>query len=319
MVGAVTLALEHEMARDTRVVLFGEDVEMGGVFRATSGLREKFGERVFDTPLAESAIAGMALGAAAQGLRPVAEIQFAGFIYPCVDQIANHIARLQWRTLGRLKAPLVIRTIIGAGIGAPEHHSESPEAIFAHIPGLTIFIPTSPERAYRGLLAAIRNPDPVLFFEPTRLYQTKESFEDNGEALQLHQPFLLREGGDLTMVAWSAIVKETCLAADNLSAEFGISADVFDLATVAPLSIEPILESVQKTGRLMVITEAVRTCSIADAIVSRVACDPKTLMCLEKPPIVIAAPHVPTSMSRHEHFFIPSVKEISTKAQALFE
>src|SRR6188508_113865 len=219
LVEAINRALATEMARDESVVVLGQDVGAnGGVFRATAGLQERFGtDRVVDTPLAETLIAGMSIGLAAQGMRPVAEIQFMGFIYPAIDQLLNHAARLRNRTCGRLSCPMVLRSPIGAGIHAPEHHSESTETLFAHIPGLRVVIPSSPARAYGLLLAAIRDPDPVVFLEPTRLYRlAKENVEDNGEALPLDTCFILREGQDITLVTWGAMVKESLAAAQSL-------------------------------------------------------------------------------------------------------
>ncbi len=209
LVEAVNLALASEMERDPDVIIFGEDVGTdGGVFRATAGLLARFGpERVLDTPLSESLIAGMAIGMAAQGLKPVAEIQFTGFIYPAMDQIINHASRLRHRTRGRLTCPMVLRSPCGAGIHAPEHHSESVEALFAHIPGLRVLIPSSPKRAYGLLLASIRDPDPVIFLEPTRLYRLfKEEVDDSGEAAPLDTCFVLREGSDITLVSWGAML-----------------------------------------------------------------------------------------------------------------
>ncbi len=203
LVEAVNLALAYELEHDQNVILLGEDIGVnGGVFRATAGLQARFGShRVVDTPLAEAAIAGVAIGMAAAGLKPVAEIQFTGFMYPTIDQIINHASRMRHRTRGRLSCPMVLRAPSGAGIHAPEHHSESPETLFAHVPGLRMVIPSSPARAYGLLLAAIRDPDPVIFFEPTRLYRLfKQQVEDNGEALPLDACFVLREGRDLTGV-----------------------------------------------------------------------------------------------------------------------
>ncbi len=224
------------------VVVLGEDVGAeGGVFRATDGLLQRFGaDRVLDTPLAEGAIAGLSVGLAAQGFRPVSEIQFTGFIYPAIDQMANHAARLRTRTRGRLTCPMVLRAPYGGGIRAVEHHSESPEAIFAHIPGLRVVIPSSPARAYGLLLAAIRNPDPVVFFEPTRLYRAaREEVEDDGAALPLDRAFVLREGRRLTLVTWGAMTKETAAAAEML-AEDGISAEILDLATLKPFDTDAV-------------------------------------------------------------------------------
>src|SRR5687767_9900733 len=205
LVKAVNLAFRHEMERDASVVVLGQDVGVdGGVFRSTLGLAGRFGpERVIDTPLAEALIAGMAIGMAAEGLKPVAEIQFSGFAYTVIDQILNHAGRMRHRTRGRISCPMVLRTPCGAGIHAPEHHSESPEAMFAHIPGIRVVYPSSPRRAYGLLLAAIRDPDPVVSLEPTRLYRlVKEEVADDGQAAPLDVCFTAREGSDITLVAW---------------------------------------------------------------------------------------------------------------------
>src|SRR3990167_3745906 len=228
LVEAVNLALAYEMAHDPSVVLLGEDIGAnGGVFRATAGLQARFGEqRVLDTPLAETAIAGLAIGMAAEGMKPVAEIQFTGFIYPTLDHMINHASRLRNRTRGRLSCPMVLRSPYGAGIHAPEHHSESPEALFAHVPGLRMVIPSSPVRAYGLLLAAIRDPDPVVFFEPTRLYRLfKQEVKDEGESLPLDVCYVVREGTDITLVSWGAMLHETLAAADVLARE-AVTAEV---------------------------------------------------------------------------------------------
>ena len=224
LVQAVNLALARAMADDPSVLVVGEDVGAeGGVFRASEGLLDRFGaDRVLDTPLAEGLIAGMSVGLAAQGFRPISEIQFTGFIYPTIDQLANHASRLRTRTRGRLTCPLVVRSPYGAGIRAVEHHSESPEAMFVHIPGLRVVIPSSPARAYGLLLAAIRDPDPVVFLEPTRLYRAaREEVEDDGAALPLDHCFVLREGTDITLITWGAMTKETLAAADRLESRRG--------------------------------------------------------------------------------------------------
>jgi 2-oxoisovalerate dehydrogenase E1 component beta subunit len=270
---AVNQALAYELQHDTDVVLLGEDIGVnGGVFRATAGLQERFGkDRVRDTPLAESMIAGLAIGMSAQGLRPVAEIQFMGFIYSAFDQIISHASRLRNRTRGRLSCPLVIRAPCGGGIHAPEHHCESTEALFAHIPGLRVVIPSSPARAYGLLLAAIRDPDPVIFLEPKRIYRkVKQAVPDNGEALPLDVCFTLREGSDVTVVTWGAITHETLLVADKLMAE-GISVEVIDVATVKPLDMDTIVQSVEKTGRCVIVHEAVRTCGVGAEIAAQLA------------------------------------------------
>lgn len=273
LVEAVNQALAYELAHDPDVVVFGEDVAVnGGVFRTTVGLLDRFGpERVLDTPLAESMIAGMAVGMATQGLKPVAEFQFMGFIYAGFDHIISHAARMRTRTRGRLSCPLVYRAPYGGGIHAPEHHSESTEALFAHIPGIRVVIPSSPARAYGLLLAAIRDPDPVVFLEPKRIYRLiKQEVPDNGEALPLDQCFTLREGSDVTLVTWGAMIKETLEAAEQLASE-GISAEVIDVATIKPIDMVTILESVEKTTRCVIIQEAPKTCGVGAEIAANLA------------------------------------------------
>jgi pyruvate dehydrogenase E1 component beta subunit len=273
MVEAVTMALAWEMEHDERVVVLGEDVGVnGGVFRATAGLAQRFGDqRVIDTPLAETMIAGMTVGMAAQGMRPVAEAQFMGFILPMVDHIMCHAGRLRHRTRGRQSCPMVLRAPFGGGIHAPEHHSESTEAFFAHMPGIRVVIPSSPGRAYGLLLAALRDPDPVVFLEPKRIYRlNKEEVPDNGEDLPLDVCYVLRDGSDITLVTWGAMIKETLEAADQL-AERGISAEVIDVATISPLDMDTIIESVQKTGRCVIVHEAARHCGVGAEIAAGLA------------------------------------------------
>ncbi|MDE2305988.1 MAG: alpha-ketoacid dehydrogenase subunit beta [Gammaproteobacteria bacterium] len=273
MVEAIAMAHGWEMQHDERVVVLGQDVGAnGGVFRATLGLQQRFGgDRVQDTPLAEAAIAGMAVGMAAQGLRPVAEIQFMGFLYPALDQIVNHMSRLRYRTRGRLSCPVVVRMPHGGGIHAPEHHSESVETMLCHVPGLRVVCPSSPARAYGLLLAAIRDPDPVMFLEPARLYRAvRQDVEDDGRALPLDTAFTLREGGDVTIVTWGAMTAETLRAADELAGR-GIDAEVIDLATLSPIDTETILASVGRTGRLVVVHEAARNVGLGAEIAALVA------------------------------------------------
>lgn len=273
LVQAITMALAHEMARDENVVVLGEDVgASGGVFRATDGLIERFGaDRVIDTPLAEVAIAGMAVGMAAEGLRPVAEIQFSGFIYSALDQLLNHASRLRNRTRGRLTCPMVMRAPSGGGIKPPEHHSDSPEGILATVPGLKVVYPSSPAMAYGLILAAIRDPDPVVVLEPTRLYRSgKAEVPDDGAELPIGMSFVLREGGDITLVAWGGMVPEALAAADEL-AEEGVEAAVIDVASISPLDMEPILESVSRTGRCVIVHEAARNSGFGAEIAARLA------------------------------------------------
>lgn len=310
LVEAVNLALKREMENDENVVVLGQDVGVdGGVFRATLGLIERFGaERVIDTPLAETLIIGMAIGMAAEGLKPVAEIQFAGFAYTTIDQILNHAGRMRHRTRGRLSCPLVLRTPCGAGIHAPEHHSESPESIFAHIPGIRVVYPSSPRRAYGLLLAAIRDPDPVVFLEPTRLYRLfKEDVEDNSQILPLDSCFTLREGTDVTLVSWGAMVQETLAAAADL-AEQGINAEVVDVATLKPLDMDTILASVAKTGRCVIVTEAARTCSFASEIAANLAED--GLLTLLAPVQRVTGYDVVVPLPRLEKHYMPGKERI---------
>lgn len=310
LVEAINLALARALADDPNVVVFGEDVGVnGGVFRATVGLQQRFGAaRVFDTPLSEALIAGMTVGLAVEGLRPVAEIQFAGFAYTTIDQLLNEAGRMRHRTLGRLACPLVLRTPCGAGIRAPEHHSESPEAMFAHIPGIRVVYPTSPRRAYGLLLAAIADPDPVVFLEPSRLYRrAKEEVEDDGRALALDRCFVLREGGDVTLVTWGACVLETLQAAEQLAAE-GIAAEVIDVATLKPIDFDTIVASVAKTGRCVIVTEAPRTCSLASEISAEVS--ERALLSLLGPVVRVTGWDTVTPMARLEHLYIPSPQRI---------
>jgi len=310
LVEAVNLALARAMADDATVLVLGEDVGVdGGVFRATDGLLKRFGkERVLDTPLAENVIAGMSVGLAAQGFRPVAEIQFSGFIYPTIDQLANHASRLRNRTRGRLSCPMVVRSPSGGGIRAVEHHSESPEAMFAHIPGLRVVVPSSPARAYGLLLAAIRDPDPVVFLEPTRLYRaSREEVDDDGMALPLDRCFVLREGTDITLVTWGATTKEVLAGADTLAAE-GVSAEVIDVATLKPLDTDGVLESVAKTGRCVIVHEAPLTCGVGAEIAARIA--ERGLVSLLAPIERVAGWDTVMPLYRLEQQYLPSEARI---------
>ncbi len=319
LVESINAALGCEMARDDSVLLLGEDIGAnGGVFRATNGLQGRFGRgRVIDTPLAEGGIAGVAVGMAAMGLRPVAEIQFTGFIYPTIDQMINHASRLRNRTRGRLTCPMVLRSPYGAGIHAPEHHSESPEALFAHMPGLRVVIPSSPARAYGLLLAAIRDPDPVVFLEPTRLYRLfKQEVVDNGDSLPLDTCFLCREGRDVTMVAWGAMIPEAMRSAEALSLE-GIDVEVVDVATLKPFDIETILQSVEKTGRCVIVHEAPRTAGFGAEIAAEIA--ERALYSLLAPVKRVTAYDIVVPLSRLEKQYVPSVERISDAVRGLME
>lgn len=310
LIEAINLALHRAMTEDEAVVVLGEDIGTnGGVFRATLGLKEKFGyKRVLDTPLAESLIAGVSVGMATQGLKPVAEIQFMGFIYAAMEHIVSHATRMRNRTRGRLTCPMVIRTPYGAGIHAPEHHSESVESMFAHIPGLRVVVPSSPVRAYGLLLSAIRNPDPVLFLEPSRIYRlVKRHVVDDGRGLPLDTCFTLRQGKDVTLVSWGAMIHETMLAAKQLS-EQGVEVDVIDVATISPLDMDTILRSVAKTGRCVVVQEAARSFGVASEIASRI--QEEALVWLKSPVTIVAGYDIPVPYSKNEKLYLPSVDDI---------
>lgn len=315
LVEAVNLALARAMADDARVLVLGEDVGAdGGVFRATEGLLARFGaERVRDTPLAEAAIAGIAVGLAAMGFRPVAEIQFDGFMLPTLDQMANHASRLRTRTRGRLTCPMVLRAPYGGGIHAPEHHSDSVETFFAHIPGLRVVIPSSPQRAYGLLLSAIRDPDPVVFLEPKRLYRAlKEKVDDDGNGLPLDTCFTLRTGTDVTLVSWGAMLSETLAAADVLAGD-GTSAEVIDVATLKPLDAAPILGSVERTGRCVIVHEAPLTGGYGGEIAARIA--EHALLSLLAPIRRVAGFDCVMPLPRLEKHYMPTVERIVAAAR----
>ena len=315
LIEALTQAMAYEMRRDPSVLVLGEDVGInGGVFRATSGLIQEFGpERILDTPLDETTIAGLTVGLAAQGMKPIAEAQFDGFMYPMVDHIICHAARLRYRTRGRMSCPMVLRVPWGGGIRAPEHHSEANEAIFTNVPGLRVVMPSSPQRAYGLLLAAIRDPDPVIFFEPKRIYrQYKEEVPDDGEALPLDVCFVLRDGSDVTLVTWGSQVKETLEAADALAKD-GISAEVIDLATVKPLDFDTIHESVKKTGRCVIVHEAPRTAGFGAEISAQLA--EKAMYDLVAPVERVTGYDTHIPLFRLEMKYLPSVEKIVAAAK----
>ncbi|WP_144811518.1 alpha-ketoacid dehydrogenase subunit beta [Aerolutibacter ruishenii] len=315
LIEAVTQALAYEMRADDRVLVLGEDVGVnGGVFRATAGLHAQFGSsRVLDTPLDETTIAGLTVGLATQGMRPVAEAQFDGFMYPMVDHIVCHAARMRYRTRGRLSCPMVLRVPWGGGIRAPEHHSEANEAIFTNVPGLRVVMPSSPQRAYGMLLAAIRDPDPVIYFEPKRIYRAyKEIVPDDGEALPLDVCYVLRDGTDVTLVTWGAQVKECLEAADRLAAE-GISAEVIDVATLRPLDFDTIAESVSRTGRCVIVHEAPKTAGFGAEIAARLAEESMYDLVAPVERVTGYDTHIP--LFRLEMKYLPSVDRIVTAAR----
>lgn len=316
MVDAINLGLARALAEDASVVVFGEDVgKNGGVFRATTNLQEQFGvRRVMDTPLAEALIAGISVGMSSYGMRPVAEIQFLGFIYAALEHVISHASRMRNRTRGRLTCPMVIRAPYGGGIHAPEHHSESTEALFAHIPGLRVVVPSSPERAYGLLLSAIRNPDPVIFLEPKRIYRAvKQTLVDDGQGLPLDQCFVIKPGNDITLITWGAMLHETLQAARKLS-DAGIDAEIIDVASVKPLDMETIANSVAKTGRCVIIHEAARTCAVGSEISARLAED--YLFHLKAPIKRVCGYDTVMPYFRREMLYLPSVQDILDTAKA---
>ncbi len=284
MVQAINDALAHEMRRDDRVVVLGEDVgRVGGVFRVTQGLWEEFGdERVVDTPLSEGGIVGAAIGMALYGLVPIPEIQFADFIYPAFDQIVSELAKLRWRSGGEYPAKVVIRAPVGGGIRGGLYHSQSPEALFIHVAGLKVVCPSSPYDAKGLLLASIRDPDPVLFFEPKRIYRAAKGEVPDGEyTLPLGVAAVVRPGRHVTVIAWGAMLYEAIAAADQAS-QSGVECEVIDLRTLWPVDIETIVASVKKTGRVIVVHEAPKTCGFGAELVALV--NEKAFFCLEAPP-----------------------------------
>jgi len=312
MVQALNLALGQEMERDDRVIVLGEDVGRdGGVFRVTEGLMERFGaERVIDTPLSESAIVGAAIGMAAYGLRPVAEIQFMGFIYAAFDQLATHAARLRSRTRSRYSSPLVVRTPYGAGIKAPELHEESTEALFCHLPGIKVVVPSGPYTAKGLLLASIRDPDPVLFLEPTRLYRLiREEVPDEDYTVPLGRARVARGGSDLTLIAWGSMLERSLKAIGNRDAE------VIDLLTLNPFDTETVLASVKKTGRALIVHEAVKSCGFGAEIAATIA--EEAILHLRAPILRVTAPDVTMPLPKLEDHYLPSVEQINNAMDEL--
>jgi len=312
-------ALDTALETDDRVVLLGEDIgRTGGVFRITDGLLEKYGaNRVFDTPVAESGIVGAAFGMALAGLRPVAEIQFLGFSYPAYDQIINHVARIRNRSNHRFTAPLVIRIPFGGGIGAAEHHSESTEAIYAHIPGLKVVVPATPHDARGLLLAAIEDPDPVVFLEPIRLYRAvKEEVPDSYYTAEIGRLRVEREGDDITLISWGAMVKETRAAAGVLE-ESGWSVEVLDLRSLSPLDHEGILRSARKTGRVVVIHEAPRTGGLGGEVAAII--QEGALYSLLAPVRRVSGWDTIFPLKRSEAHYLPGVSRIVKVAEEILE
>ncbi len=305
MVQAISMAVKEEMARDERVIVLGEDVGVdGGVFRATEGLYEAFGDkRVIDTPLSESAIVGAAIGMAANGLRPIAEIQFLGFAYPAIDQIFTHAARLRSRSRGSYTCPLVIRTPYGGGVKAPELHEESTESLFCHMPGIKVVVPSTPYHAKGLLLSAIRDPDPVVFLEPTRLYRmTKEEIPEEAYTVPLGEARVVQQGDEVTLLAWGSMLERTVRAAK------GYDADILDLMTLSPFDEKTVLASVRKTGRVVIVQEAPKTCGFGAELSATIA--ESAILHLKAPIVRVAGYDVVLPLPKLEDHFMPSEKRI---------
>ena len=311
LIGAITQALENELSEDKTVVVYGEDVGVeGGVFRATQGLQEKFGEaRVFDAPLAESGIVGTAIGMAINGLKPVVEMQFMGFSYPAFNQIVTHVSRMRNRSRGRYTLPMVIRMPYGGGIRALEHHSESTEAMYAQIPGLKVVIPSTPYDAKGLLIAAIRDPDPVVFLEPKRIYRAfRQDVPEESYELPIGKAKIVQEGSDVTIVAWGAMVRDTQAAMD-IAKEKGISAELIDLRTISPIDRETIVESVKKTGRIIIVHEAPKTLGLGAEIMAIV--NEKAFLYLEAPPTRVTGFDTIFPLPKGEMHYIPTPERIA--------
>jgi pyruvate dehydrogenase E1 component beta subunit len=318
MVQALNLALRQEMARDDGVVVLGEDVGVdGGVFRVTDGLIQQFGEkRVVDTPLAESGIVGMSIGMAVYGLKPVCEIQFSGFSYYTMHQLENHAARLRWRSQGRYAVPLVMRAPYGGGVRALEHHSESRETFWSHIPGLKMVIPSGPRNARALLVSAIRDPDPVVFYEPKALYRAfREEVPDEEEAMPLSRSVLAREGRDLTLIAYGAMMRPTLEAAEQLHKVHGVEAEVVDLLTISPMDDALLVASARKTGRVAVVHEAPRSFGPGAEIVARLV--EKAFYHLEVPVARVTGYDVIIPLFSREMHYLPGVPRIVHAARQL--
>ncbi|GAB4249264.1 MAG: alpha-ketoacid dehydrogenase subunit beta [Thermoleophilia bacterium] len=308
MVQALDQALLQEMERDPKVVVLGEDVGRdGGVFRVTEGLVERFGEdRVIDTPLAESGIAGFSIGLAIAGYRPVAEMQFSGFSYPAYDQMISHASRMRRRSQGRWTVPMVLRAPYGGGIRALEHHSESMEAIWAHVPGLKVVIPSDPYDAKGLLTAAIRDPDPVVFYEPKRVYRAiKMEVPEEQYEVPLGRTKVVREGRDVTLITWGAHVRTCKGAAEELAADGRAEAEVVDVRTLTPFDFEGVMASVRKTGRAVVVSEEPPTASFAAEVVAQVA--ERAILHLEAPPRRVTGFDIPPPLAKLEDWYQPDV------------
>jgi pyruvate dehydrogenase E1 component beta subunit len=310
VVEAINQALKQAMASDDRVLVLGEDVgKNGGVFRATQGLLDLFGEnRVVDTPLSESAIIGASIGLAVYGLRPIAELQFEGFAFGAMEQLVAHASRIRNRSRGRYQCPLVVRIPYGGGIHAPEHHSESNEAYFVHTPGLKVVVPSTPYEAKGLLLAAIRDPDPVIFMEPKKIYRSMREDVPEEEYVIPLEARVAMEGSNVTLIAWGAML-HVALEGARLMADRGVSCEVLDLRTLSPLDTDAIIESVKKTNRAVIVHEAQRSCGVAAEIAARI--NEKALLDLEAPVERVTGFDVVMPLPKLEQRFLPDARRVA--------
>ncbi len=318
MVQALNLALKQEMARDASVVLMGEDVGgNGGVFRVTDGIQQQFGkERVIDTPLAELGLVGTAFGMAVAGLKPVVEIQFDGFMYGAFDELISHVARIRNRSRGVYTCPLVVRAPYGAGVRALEHHSESMEAIYAHTPGLKMVIPSSPYEAKGLLAAAIRDPDPVIFYEPKRLYRAiKEEVPEEEYLIPIGKARVVRDGSDVTIVCWGSMVYTVLQAFEQFKDRY--SMEIIDVRTISPLDSETILNSVKKTGRCVIVHEAPRSFGAGAEIAAQIA--EKALLHLQAPVQRVTGFDTVVPLYKLENYYLPDVKRIGAAIEEVMK
>jgi pyruvate dehydrogenase E1 component beta subunit len=320
MVDALNTALHQEMEKDDSVVVLGEDVGVdGGVFRVTAGLLDEFGEeRVMDTPLAEASIVGTSIGMAIYGLRPVAEIQFSGFSYLAFQQLEGHAARMRWRSRGAYTVPMVLRTPYSGGVRALEHHSESREAYWAHTPGLKMVIPSTPRNARALLVSAIRDPDPVVFYEPKAVYRAfREEVPREEETWPIGKAQIVREGSDITMISYGAMMRPTLEAADRLQEDDGVEAEVIDILTISPLDHETFAESTRKTGRVVIVHEAPRSFGPGAEIVARLV--EKSFWYLEAPIRRVTGYDVVIPLFAYEKAYLPSADRVLRAARETLE
>jgi pyruvate/2-oxoglutarate/acetoin dehydrogenase E1 component len=319
MAQAINQALDQALAADPTVMVLGEDVgRTGGVFRVTDGLQQRHGEaRVVDTPVSESGIVGTAFGLAVGGMRPVAEMQFMGFSYPAYDQVVSHVARIRNRSRHRFTAPMVIRIPYGGGIGAAEHHSESTEAVYAHVPGLKVVVPSTPADAKGLLLAAIDDPDPVIFLEPIRLYRAiKEEVAADAHRVPIGVASVAREGADITLVAWGAMMREGMEAASRMAGE-GVDVEVIDLRSLVPMDVGLVIDSARKTGRVVIVHEAPRTGGLAGELIALI--QESALYSLQAPMVRVTGWDTVFPLKRSEHLYLPSVGRIAAGVRRAME